>query len=111
MLARRWLPGNTAHAIETKQAEFRAQPNIPIGRLRHREDSSRGKPVPGSPRGMPVLANIQRGIERQEGRSPEQQAQRAYRKECQTSLHVQTRTSLRAILPVAIRLSDARKGT
>jgi len=40
-----------------------------------------------------------------------QQAQHADRKEGQASFHLQTRTSLRAILSVAIHLSGARKGT
>src|SRR5208337_2602014 len=36
MLTRRWLPRNTANAIEAKQAEFRAEPEIPVRRLGNR---------------------------------------------------------------------------
>ena len=43
-------------SIEAEQAEFGAEPQIPIGRLGHREDRAHREPVPGCPRGMPVLA-------------------------------------------------------
>lgn len=59
MLTRGWFQGDTVNAIEAKQAEFRAQPKISIGRLRHREDSTWGKPVPGGPREVRVLGDIQ----------------------------------------------------
>ena len=72
LLTGRGLPGDSVNAIETKQAEFAAQPEIAIGRLRHREDGANGEPVPGSPRSVPVLTDIQRGTERQNGRSSEQ---------------------------------------
>jgi hypothetical protein len=33
MLTRRRLPGNIPNAIKTEQAEFRAEPEITVGRL------------------------------------------------------------------------------
>ena len=50
MLTRGWLPGDTANAIEAEQAEFRAEPEIPIGCLGHRVDVAQGEPVPDGPR-------------------------------------------------------------
>ena len=70
MLTRRGLPGDSVNAIKAKQAEFAAQPEIPIGRLSHREDGAHGEPVPGGPRGMRVLADIQRRVQRKNGRQP-----------------------------------------
>src|SRR6185369_1690892 len=40
LLTRRGVPGDKANAIEAEQAEFAAQPQIPVGRLGHREDSA-----------------------------------------------------------------------
>ena len=65
MLTRRWLPGDTANAIEAKQAEFRAEPEIPIGRLGNRVDVAQGEPIPDGPRRMRVLADVERGIQRE----------------------------------------------
>ena len=91
MLTRRWLPGDTANAIEAKQAEFRAQPEIAIGRLGHREDGADGEPVPGSPRSVPVLADIQRWVQRQNRSRPEQEDERADRNERQRRFHLRGR--------------------
>jgi hypothetical protein len=33
MLIRWWLPGDSPNTVETKQAEFRTQPEITVGRL------------------------------------------------------------------------------
>src|SRR5208337_316885 len=65
VLTRRWLPGDSVDAIEAIQAEFAAQPEIPVWRLSHREDGADGEPVPGSPRSVPVLADLQRRVQRQ----------------------------------------------
>ena len=59
MLTRRWLPGATANAIEAKQAEFCAEPEIPIGRLGHRVDVALEGPILDGPRGMRVLTDVQ----------------------------------------------------
>jgi hypothetical protein len=88
MLTRGWLPSDTAHPVEAKQAEFRAEPEIPIGRLGNGVDVAQGEPVLDGPRSVPILADLQRWIKRQNGRSPEQQAQRADRNECQASFHL-----------------------
>ena len=73
MLTRRWLPGESVNSIEAKQAEFTAEPEIPIGSLGYREDRAHGEPVPGGPRRMPVLAHLQRWVERPSGTRPEQE--------------------------------------
>jgi hypothetical protein len=65
MLTRGWLPWDTANAIEAKQVEFTAEPEIPIGCLGDRVDVAQGKPVPDGPRGVRVLADIERRIQRE----------------------------------------------
>jgi hypothetical protein len=57
-----WLPRNRANTIEAKNAEFRAQPNVPIRRLRDRADPAFGEAVADFPRRMRVLADIERGV-------------------------------------------------
>src|SRR5271165_2682820 len=62
MLTRRWLPGATANAIEAKQAEFCAEPEIPIGRLGHRVDVALEGPILDGPHGMCVLTDVKRWV-------------------------------------------------
>ncbi|MGH9880108.1 MAG: hypothetical protein ACRD6N_01630, partial [Pyrinomonadaceae bacterium] len=59
------LPEGKANAVEAKQAELPAEPQIPVGRLCHREDGAEIEAVPGGPRGMRVLADLQRRVERE----------------------------------------------
>ena len=73
------LPGNSVETIEAKQAEFAAQPKISIGRLGYRENGAHGKPVPGSPSRVPVLAYLQGWVERENEMGPDQQRNRANR--------------------------------
>ena len=80
MLTRRWLPGDTANAIEAKQAEFRAEPEIPIGCLGHRVDVAHGEPVPDGPRGVRVLVDVERGVQGESaGAARQQNCQPDYR--------------------------------
>jgi hypothetical protein len=65
MLTSGWLPRGSANAIEAKHAEFRAEPEIPIGRLRNRVDVALDEPTPDSPRLMGILADVKRGIQRE----------------------------------------------
>ena len=60
---RRWLPRNTANAIEPKQAKFRAKPEIPIWRLGYRVNVAQGESLPNGPRSARVLADIERRIQ------------------------------------------------
>jgi len=52
------LPQDAANAIEAKQAEFRAQPEITVGRLRDRLDGAVGKAFADLPRGVRVLIDM-----------------------------------------------------
>ena len=76
LLPRRWLPGDSVKSIEAEQTEFGAEPQIPIGRLGHREDRAHGEPVSGCPRRMPVLADVERRIERERSLAAEQSSAR-----------------------------------
>ncbi len=62
MLTRWWLPGETAIAIETKQAELRAEPKITIRSLGDRVDITSKEPIADCPRGVRVLTNVERWI-------------------------------------------------
>src|SRR5262249_16968663 len=59
------LPGESPDAVEAKQAEFRPQPEVAIGRLRHGSDDALGEAVADLPGGMRILADVQRRIERE----------------------------------------------
>jgi hypothetical protein len=50
MLTRRRLPWDAPNAIEAKQAEFRAEPEITVGRLSNRVDDAFEKAVADRPR-------------------------------------------------------------
>jgi hypothetical protein len=45
-----------------RQPEFPAKPEVPVRRLGYRVDVAQREPVPNGPRGVRVLANIQRWI-------------------------------------------------
>jgi hypothetical protein len=62
MLTRRRLPGNVSDTVETKQAEFRSQPEITVGRLGNCVDKALGKAFANLPRRVRILANVQPGI-------------------------------------------------
>ena len=74
VLTRRRLPGDAAITVESKQAEFRAKPKITIRRLGNRVDIALEEPIPNGPGGVRVLANLQRGAQRESAR--QQQASR-----------------------------------
>jgi hypothetical protein len=67
------LPGDGPDAIETKEAELRAQPKVAVRRLSDRGDRSLGKTLPDLPRRVRVLADVQRRIEREQARTPRQE--------------------------------------
>ena len=60
MLTRWRLPWDAPNAIEAKQAEFRAQPEITVGRLGNRGDRAFEKAVADRPRGVRVLIDVER---------------------------------------------------
>ncbi len=62
MLTRRWLPGDTSNTIEAKQPEFRAEPEVSVARLGNGVDIAFEEAVPGGPRGVRVLTDIQRWV-------------------------------------------------
>jgi hypothetical protein len=62
ILTRRRLPRNTPHSIETKQAKFRAQPEITVGRLGNRGDTASEKAFADRPIVVSVLIDVERGI-------------------------------------------------
>src|SRR6185436_3165913 len=59
------LPGDGADTIETKQAEFRTKPEVPVGCLRHVRDSSAGEAFAKLPRRVPILADIECLVQRE----------------------------------------------
>src|SRR5215469_5930032 len=63
MLTRRRLPGDAPNAIEAKQAEFCAQPDVTVGRLSKRDDTAFGKALANPPRRVRVLADVKRGVQ------------------------------------------------
>ena len=73
MLTRWWLPGDAAVAIEAKQAEFRAEPKIAIRSLGNRVDIAFEEPFPNGPRGVRVLADVQRWVQRENATAARQQ--------------------------------------
>jgi len=56
------LPRDAPNAIEAKQAEFRAQPEITVGRLRDRLDGAFGKAFADLPRRVRVLTDVKRRV-------------------------------------------------
>src|SRR4030095_16160844 len=58
------FPRNKANPIETKQSEFPAEPQIAIRCLGHRENGAQRVPLPDGPRGVGVLIDLQRRVER-----------------------------------------------
>ena len=59
MLIRRVLPRDGSDTIEAKQAKFRAQPEITVGRLGNGVDDVLGKAVAAVPRLVGVLVDIE----------------------------------------------------
>jgi hypothetical protein len=62
-LTRGGLPWGGPNPVEAKQAEFRAQPEITVGRLSHRVDGGREKAFADRPRFMSVLIDVERWIQ------------------------------------------------
>ncbi len=73
MLIRRWLPGDGSDTIEAQQPEFRAQPEIAVGRLGDGPNGAFGKSIADFPWRVRVLADVQRRIQRERAREPRQQ--------------------------------------
>src|SRR5262249_55663614 len=68
LLARRRLPVDGPNTIEAKQPEFRSQPEITVPRLGDGVDAALEKPVTNPPRGVCVLTDVERGIQREGAR-------------------------------------------
>jgi hypothetical protein len=56
------LPWGGPHTIEAKQAEFRAQPEIPVLRLSNCDDRTFGKALANCPRRVRVLVDCKRRV-------------------------------------------------
>src|SRR5262245_1618127 len=106
------LPRNGPHAVEAKQAVFRAKPQIPVRCLRNRGDRALEEPVADRPGGVRVLTDVERWIECERGRRPHQQrrhesdgSQRCARSVAPThrsrSLCLKRRVAPLAVLPAA----------
>src|SRR4029077_14726568 len=74
MLIRWQLPGDISDTIKTDQAEFRAQPEIPVRRLNNLDNLAFGKAIADLPRRVRVLADIQRRIQPKRTRARQQDA-------------------------------------
>src|SRR5262249_20715543 len=79
---RRRLPRNRPNAVEAKQAELRAEPDIAVGRLRERGDGSLREAFSDSPGGVDVLADVERRIQRERTRDAHQQQARQRGAQC-----------------------------
>jgi hypothetical protein len=75
MLIRRRLPRHVPDTVEAKQAEFRAQPEITVGRLSNGLDCPFGKALADLPSRVRVLTDIQRRIQRERARAQKQHTQ------------------------------------
>ena len=62
-LARWRLPRGVPHAVEAKQSEFRAEPEIAVGRLGNRKDDAFGKAFLDFPSGVRVLTDVERLVQ------------------------------------------------
>jgi hypothetical protein len=67
------MPGHTPNAIEAQQAEFCAQPQITVARLRNRRDPlPLGEAFAEAPCGVRVLTDVEVGVERGRTRARQQ---------------------------------------
>jgi hypothetical protein len=62
VLARGRLPRDAPNAVEAKQAEFRAEPEITVGRLSNRVDDGFEKAVADGPGIVRVLIDVERRV-------------------------------------------------
>ena len=77
VLTRRRLPEDTVVTPSKRnKPNSRAEPEIPIGRLGHRVDAPFEEPVSDGPRGMRILADIERRIERKRSSAADQSGAR-----------------------------------
>src|SRR4029453_1693878 len=67
------LPTPQAHAVKTKQAGLRSDPQIPVGGLRERQHTAVEKALANRPCGVPVLTDVPRWIQRDRGGTPHEQ--------------------------------------
>jgi hypothetical protein len=63
LLICRWVPRESANTVEAKKAEFRPEPEIPVGRLGYRINVTDCEPVPYGPCSVGVLGDVERGIQ------------------------------------------------
>src|SRR5262249_2999293 len=73
LLTGKLLPADLAHAIESKQAGFRSQPEITIGCLSKGADRTLGKAFFASPGSMRVLTDFESRVERECARAARQE--------------------------------------
>src|SRR5262249_49609018 len=79
------MPGNTPNAIETQQAELRAQPEVTVRRLRNGRDLPWCKPLAEYPRLVCVLIDVKARVQRGRSRGTHQrepQRDHAWRDHC-----------------------------
>jgi len=72
------LPRDGSNAIEAKQAEIRAQPEVTVGGLRDCVDSASGKPFAGLPRRVRILTDVERWVQRGSTKAARQQYAKHY---------------------------------
>src|SRR5215469_1008658 len=72
------LPANVSYSIEAKQAKDCSQPEIAVGGLGDRFDRAFTEALAHLPRGVGVLADVERGVERQGASTPRQQERRQH---------------------------------
>jgi hypothetical protein len=86
-LAGRGLPRHEPKAVEAKQPERAAGPEIAVERLGHREDRAERRAVPGRPRGVGILGDLQGRFERDGGglRAEQSRCQEQARHEASTA--------------------------
>ena len=68
LLTGRRLPPDEAHAVEVKETELAPQPQVAVGCLGHRGDAAQRESVTDRPRGVRVLADLERRIRGKNGR-------------------------------------------
>src|SRR5262249_3666759 len=76
------LPWHGTNAVEAKQAEFRAEPEISVRCLGNPANFPFSKSVADLPRRVRVLTDVEIGIQRETAWADEQNADQSYRQAC-----------------------------
>jgi hypothetical protein len=69
MLAIGRLPGDAAHSIEAFQAEFSAEPEVAVGRLRDRVNRTSEESLADRPSLVSILMDVEGGIQAEGART------------------------------------------